>query len=214
MSVGAFHGPRLFWAFPHSSRIHRYWIRKLENQCLNLQMTLVQLFQEAVYISFYSSLSKSTQIFQCFILFCMTMVRTRTHKHTYTHTDTGAQSHLRFPSLATLLRNLMRRRHAYTLCIYTGPLSICRGQNLDRWLQWSDMKVILTGFEPLSERKSAYLSCFCRRTGAKQIRSAEGADAAQREEEAHGGGKNQRPAKPRREPQGAPLFLMKHFNER
>lgn len=145
------------------------------------------------------------------------------------------------------------------------------------------MKVILTGFEPLSERKSAYLSCFCPRTGAKQIRSAEGADTARREEEAHGGGKNQRgrekrtregkkganvrvirvqlsphgiffenylssclwlkkkksfytimvfqstlvltqphaqaeggsrvPAKPRREPQGAPLFLMKHFNE-
>lgn len=118
----------LFWAFPHSSRIHRYWIRKLENQCLNLQMTLVQLFQEAVYISFYPSLSKSTQIFQCFILFCMTMVRTHTHKHTYTHTYTGAQSHLRFPSLATLLHNLMRRRHAYTLCIYTGPLSICRGR--------------------------------------------------------------------------------------
>lgn len=155
-------------------------------------MTLVQLFQESVYISFYLSLSKSTQIFQCFRLFCMTMVRTHTHEHTYTHTYTGAQSHLCFPSLATLLHNLMRHRHTYTLCIYTGPLSICRGQNLDRWLQWSEMKVILTGFEPLSERKSAYLSCFCLRTGAKQIRSAEGADAARREEEAHGGGKNQR----------------------
>lgn len=36
------------------------------------------------------------------------------------------------------------------------------------------MKEILTGFEPLSEGKSAYLSCFCRRTPAKQIRSAVG----------------------------------------
>lgn len=141
------------------------------------------------------------------------------------------------------------------------------------------MKVILTEFELLSEGKSAYLLCFCRRTGAKQIRSAEGADTARREEEAHCGGRtrgeerreqgrvreisgygflhtayflktiylpacgyrkkkspNTRmvfqstlvltqpsvqaegasrvPAKPRREPQGAPLFLMKHFNQR
>lgn len=45
------------------------------------------------------------------------------------------------------------------------------------------MRVILTGFEPLSEGKSAYLSCFCRRTGAKQIRSAGGAAAARRKEE-------------------------------